>query len=348
MTDHDPNQANWPAAETGLLQRRRLLAAANALLASSAVAVFGAHAQQSGKVWRVGVLRPGPDDTVFRQNFDLFRQALREARFVEGTNLAFEFRFRDGPAVEMPALADQLVRARVDAILAFSTAGVGAAAKASATVPIVAIDLESDPVALGFAANLARPGRNVTGLFLDFPELGGKWMQLLRDAVPNLARAAILMDPAMGPSLLQGAQAAASAMQVQVFKLEARGPADFERAFDSAAAHKAQALLAFSSPVYNSARKLIAELSARHKLPAIMPFPGFADDGGLMGYGPSLTTMFRQAGGVMAKILKGTPAGEIPIERPTRFELAVNLKTARTLGLKVPQSIMALADRVVE
>lgn len=348
MTNCNPNQAFAPLLDTGLVQRRRLLFAANALLATSAAAAFDAHAQQSGKVWRVGVLRPGPDDAVFRHNFDSFRLALRDAGFVDGTNLAFEFRLRAGTPAEMLALADELVRAKVDAILALSTAGVGAAAKASATIPIVAVDLESDPVALGFAVNLARPGRNVTGLFLDFPELGGKWMQLLRDAVPNLARAAILLDPAMGPSLLQGAQAAASTMRVQVFKLEARSPADFERAFESAAAQKAQALLALSSPGYNSARKQIAELSERHKLAAIMPFPGFADDGGLMGYGPHLTTMFRQAGGVMAKVLRGTPAGEIPIERPTRFELAVNLKTARTLGIKVPLSIMALADRVVE
>ena len=332
----------------GLLQRRRLLLAANAFVAASSAAAFTARAQQAGKVWRIGVLRPAPDDAVFRKNFDSFRQALHETRFTEGTNLAFEFRLRAGTSEEMLALAADLVRSKVDVILALSTAGVGAAAKASATVPIVAVDLESDPVAQGFAVSLARPGRNVTGLFLDFPELGGKWIQLLRDAVPNLRRVAVLLDPATGTTLLQGAETAALAMGVQVLQIESRSPADFERAFESAVARKAQAVLALSSPAYNSARKLIAELSLRHRLPSIMPFPGFADDGGLLGYGPHLTAMFRQAGGVMVKVLRGERAREIPIERPTRFELVVNLKTARTLGIKIPPSIMALANRVVE
>ncbi len=328
----------------GQVQRRRFLLSASAFL----VAPFAAEAQQAGKVWRVGVLRAAPDDAGFRQNFDPFKQALRELRFTEGTNLTFEYRVRPGKPEEILALANDLVRAKVDAILAVAPAGVSAAAKATTAIPIVAIDLESDPIANGFAANLARPGGNITGLFLDFPELSGKWIQLLKEAVPKLARAAVLWDPATGPNLLKGAEAAGSSMRVQLLRLEARSPADFARAFESAAMQKAEALLALSSPVFNSARKEIAELAAKHRLPSMMPFPGFADDGGLMAYGPHLTSMFGQAGGVMAKVLQGARPGEIPIERPTRFELAVNLKTARVLGITIPQSVLVRADRVIE
>lgn len=318
-----------------------------ALIALGA-APLAAEAQQSGKVWRIGVLRPGPVDAVWRENFDPFRQALRELGFAEGTNLTFEYRVAPGTSEEMLARANDLVRARVDAILAIAPPGVSAAAKATTSIPIVAVDLESDPVASRFAASLARPGGNVTGLFLDFPEMGGKWIQLLQGAVPKLGRAAVLWDPATGPNLLKGAEAAASSMQVQLHWLEARSPADFARAFESAAKQKAEALLVLSSPVFNSARKEIAALALKHRLPAIMPFPPFADDGGLMAYGPHLTSMFRQAGSVMAKVLQGARPKEIPIERPTRFELAINMKTAKFLGITFPQSLRVRADRVIE
>ena len=318
-----------------------------ALIALGA-APFVARAQPAGKMWRIGVLRPGPDDAVWRENFDPFRQALRERGFTEGTNLAFEFRVRPGTREEILAFATDLVRARMDAILAISPAGVSAAAKATSSIPIVAVDLESDPTAGGFAATLARPGGNVTGLFLDFPEMGGKWIQLLKEAVPKLARVAVLWDPATGPNLLKGADAAGSSMRVQLLRQEVRSPADFAGAFQAAAKQKAEALLVLSSPVFNSARKEIAALALQHRLPAIMPFPNFADDGGLMAYGPHLTSMFRQAGGVMVKVLQGARPGEIPIERPTRFELVINMKIAKALGITLPQSLRLRADRVIE
>jgi putative ABC transport system substrate-binding protein len=218
------------------VQRRRFLLSASALLA----APFAAEAQEARKVWRIGVLRPAPDDAVFRQNFDPFPQALREFRFTEGTNLTFEYRVRAGKPEEILALANDLVRTKVDAILAIAPVGVSAAAKATTSIPIVAVDLECDPIAEGFAVSLARPGGNITGLFLDFPDLSGKWLQLLKEAVPKLARAAVLWDPATGPNLFKGADAAGSSMRVQLFRLEARSPADFERAFDLAAKQKAE------------------------------------------------------------------------------------------------------------
>ena len=309
---------------------------------------LAAQVKQGGKVWRVGVLRPAPDDDAFRANFAPFAPALRESGFVEGTNLAFEYRVRPGTSEELLALANDLVRAKVDAILAIATPGVTAAAKATSTIPIVAVDLESDPVAQKLAASLARPGGNVTGMFLDFPELSGKWLELLKGAIPKLARAAVLWEPASGPYLLKGAEAAGASMGVQIFRHEVRSPAEFERAFQLAAAQKVQAVLALSSPMIFSARKQIADLALARRLPAIMPFPRFADDGGLIAYGPHLASMFRQAGSVMAKVLQGARPADIPIERPTRFELAINLKTAMALGVKFTQSVLVRADRVIE
>jgi len=317
-------------------------------LSALGAAPFTAAAQQAGKVWRIGVLRPGPDDAVWRENFAPFRQTMRELGFTEGANLVIEYRVQPGKPEEILALANELVRTKVDAILAISAAGVSAAAKATASVPIVANDNESDPIARGYAASLARPGRNITGQFLDFPEMAGKWIQLLKEAVPKLSRAAVLWDPAIGPYLLREVDAAASSIRVQIIGLEARGPGDFAGAFQSASKQKAEALLVLTSPVLYPARKEIAALAVKHKLPSIMSFSGFADDGGLMAYGPNLLGMFRQSGAYMAKILQGARPGDIPIERPTRFEMVINMKTAKALGTTIPRSLLLRADRVIE
>jgi putative tryptophan/tyrosine transport system substrate-binding protein len=299
-------------------------------------------------LFRSGVLRPGPYDAVWRENFAPFRQAMRELGFAEGTNLTIEYRVRPGKPEEILKLAIELVDAKVDAILAIAPPGVIAAAKATASIPIVANDMESDPIAQKFAASLGRPGGNITGLFLDFPEMGGKSLQLLKEAVPKLNRAAVLWDPGIGPYLLKGVEAAAASLHVKVLGLEARGPGDFSGAFQSATKQKAEALLVLTSPMMYSARKEIAALALRHRLPAIMAFPGFAEDGGLMAYGPNLLSMFRQNAAFMAKVLRGAHPSEIPIERPARFEFAINMKTAKALGIKVPQSLLIRADRVIK
>lgn len=317
------------------------------LIALSAVPHRG-YAQKNQRVWRIGVLRAAPDDAVFRQNFAPFLPTLRDSGFTEGTNLTIDFRVRPGNAEELQALANEIVLAKADAILAIAAPGVTAASKATRSTPIVAVDLESDPIASGFATSLSHPGGNITGLFLDFPELSGKWIQLLKEALPELTRAAVLYDPAVGPYLRRGAEAAGASMQVELTQLEARSPADFAHAFELATTHKAQAILALSSPVFASARKEIAALAVKHRLPAIMPFPQFADDGGLLAYGPQLTTMFRQAAEVMVKVMRGGQPRDIPIERPTRFELVVNLSTARTLGINIPRSLLLRADRTIE
>lgn len=233
-------------------------------------------------------------------------------------------------------------------ILGVAPAGVTAAHQATTTIPIVAIDLESDPIAAGFVAHLARPGRNITGVFLDFPELAGKWLEMLKEAVPRSSRVAVLWDAATGPAQVQAAETAARTLRLRLHVLEVRGPADYEAAFRSASTDQAQVLLVLSSPVLNTSRKQIVELAIKNRLPSIMPFPDFADDGGLLAYGPHVSSMYGQGAAIVTKVLKGHPPSEIPVERPTRFELRINLKTARSLGLVIPQSLVLRADHVVQ
>ncbi len=305
-------------------------------------------AQQPAKAVRIGVLRPAPDNPSFRRSFDGFRQVLRENGYVEGANLTLEYRVRPGSPDDLLALAEELVRLKVDLMVAVAPAGLNAAAKATASVPIVAVDLETEPIAAGYAVTLARPGGNITGVFLDFPEVSGKWLQLLKEAVPRASRVAVLWDPATGPAQVKAAEAAARSLRLKLQPLEARSPDEYEAAFRTATKGRAGALLVLSSPVFSSSRKQIADLAARNRLPAIMPFPGFAEDGGLLAYGPDLPGMYRQAGAIALKVLKGTPPGDIPLERPTRFQLSVNLRTAKALGLTIPQSILIRADQVIQ
>jgi putative ABC transport system substrate-binding protein len=320
-----------------------------AMASGLVVAPAGAGAQPTPrKTTRVGVLRAAPDAPIFRQNFARFDQALRESGFVEGTNLVTEFRVRAGRSEDMSRLAQELVRLGMDAIVAIGPAAVRAAAGATASTPIVAVDLESDPVAAGFATSLARPGRNVTGVFLDFPELSGKWIQLLREMVPKLSRIAVVWDPSTPPNLLRGAEAASRTLRVELFVLEALSAEDFAPAFRTAAEKRADAVMVLSSPIFYSARPQIVEQAARQRLPTSMPFPEFAVHGGLMAYGPDIPAMFRQAGDVMVRVLRGTRSGDIPLELPARFELVVNRKTATSLGLRLPPSLLARADRVIE
>ncbi len=307
---------------------------------------LSAHAQPSAKVVRVGVLYPAPDNPVFRKNFEGFRQRLLELGYVEGQNLKIEYWLASGTDT-LSKLATDLVRSKPDVIIAVAPAGVRAAHEATATIPIVAIDLESDPIAAGFVAHLARPGGNITGVFLDFPELAGKWLEMLKEAVPKTSRVAVLWDAATGPAQVRAAETAARTLRLRLHVLQVRGP-DFEAAFRSAITDQAQALLVLSSPVLNTSRKEIVGLAIKNRLPSIMPFPDFADDGGLLAYGPHVSSMYGQVAAIVTKVLSGQTPGQIPVERPTRFELRINLKTARSLGLVIPQSLVLRADRAIQ
>ena len=332
-----------------MIGRRALLRALlQGLVGIRLAAPRRASAQSAAKIRRVGVLRPAPDDARFRRDFEGFRDALRKDGYVEGTNLAIEYRMRPGPSEAILGMAAELAQLPVDVIVAISPAAVMAAAKVTRTIPVVAIDLESDPLALGLVTSLARPGGNVTGLFLDFPELAGKWLELMRETVPSLSRVAVLWDPATGPAQMKAAEAAARTLRLQIQVLPARAAADLDAAVQAAVRERAGALVVLSSPVFNAARREVATLTGRSRLPSIMAFPGYAEDGGLIGYGPHLRSMFAQAGGHVVRVLNGGAPREIPVERPTQFSLLINQTTAQALGVTIPASLLARADEVIQ
>lgn len=310
--------------------------------------LLAAHAQQPTNVPRVGFFRPAPPSPELARILEAFKRGLREQGYVEGQNVAVDVRFPASTADRLSDIAAGLVRLKPDAIFAAASSGIDAVRSATAAIPIVALDLETDPLASGIVLSLDRPGGNVTGIFLDFPELGGKWLELVKEVAPKVSRVAVLWDPATGRVPLKGAEAAAPSLRLQLQVLEARGPGDFEAAFRAAIRARAGAMVTLSSPVFNTYRGLLVDLAVKHRLPAIMPFPLFAEDGGLIAYGPDLIELYRQGGVMVGKILKGTKARDLPVERPNRFVLVVNMKTARTLGVTIPQSVLLRADRVIE
>jgi putative ABC transport system substrate-binding protein len=251
---------------------------------------------------------------------------------------------------DLPRLARGLVRPGVSVVLAIGPAALRAAHAVTSTIPIVALDLETDPVKTGLAASLAHPGGNVTGLFFDFPEFSGKLLELLNEARPGLARVAALWDPASGPVQIEAARAAAAARNIHLQTLEVDDLAKLPEAFAAADGERAQGLLVLSSPLFSSISgiKPVAEMAAQHKLAGITLFPEFAQSGGLMGYGPSVTDLYHQAGGMVAKVLRGEKPADLPLERPSRYRLVINLKAAKALGLALPPSLLARADDVVE
>jgi putative tryptophan/tyrosine transport system substrate-binding protein len=248
----------------------------------------------------------------------------------------------------LPGMAAELVGLGVQVIAAVSPSAVHAAYRATTTIPIVAVDLESDPVANGWAASLGRPGGNVTGIFLDLPELSAKCLQMLRETVPKLAKLGVLWDPATGSVPLQALEKVTGSLSLEMAVQEVRRAGDFEGAFRTIGSAEGTGLLMLPSPLFTSNLQLLADLSLAHRFPAITLFPEFARTGGLLAYGPDLTRLFRQAGALTRKILEGANAAEQPIERPARFQLVVNLKTAEALGVTVATSVLLLADEVIE
>jgi len=309
-------------------------------------APLDAAAQQAGKVFRIGVLYPGADNSILRNNFNGFRQVLGPAGYVEGRNLTVDVRVGDGRA--LAPLAAELMTRHPDLIVAVARPGVLAMHTVGATIPVVALDLESDPVASRFVKTVPRPGGNITGVFMDFPELAGKWLEILKTTVPRLARVAVLWDPSTGPAQLDAASQAAQSLKLAMYTVEARSTGEIEPAFRAAMRERPTGMVVLTSPIFNSGRREIGKLAARHRLPTLVPFPGYAADGGLVSYGPDVMTMYAQAGAIALKILAGTPAAEIPVERPTRFTLSFNLKTAKALGLTIPPSLLQRADQVID
>ena len=303
-------------------------------------------ASEPPKSVRIGVLYPGADNDIFRGNFDGFRKTLGDAGYMEGRNLAFILRFGDGRA--LAPLATEVAQLRPDMILAVARPGVAAVQAVTSVIPVVALDLESDPVASGFVKTIPRPGGNVTGVFMDFPELAGKWLEILKTLVPALTRVAVLWDPTTGRAQVDAARHAARSLQLEIHPVEARRTVDIEPALRDALRVRADGMIVLTSPIFNSARREIAALAARHRLPTLLPFPGYAKDGGLVSYGPDVMTMYAQAGAIAVKILAGTLPAELPVERPTRFTLSLNAKTATALTLTIPPTLRLRAEEVLE
>ena len=307
-----------------------------------------AEAQQSKKVPRIGFLSAVSPSTISAR-LDAFRQGLRELGYVEGKNIVIEWRSAEGKSDRLPGLAAELVRLKVDLVVSGGVATTRAAKQATVTIPIVMAS-DDDPVGSGFAASLARPGGNITGLSTLSPEISGKQLELLKEIVSKLSRVAIGGDvtrPGI-PQALREINVAADALGVQVQYLELREPKDIETAFRAASKEHADAVLVLGSPVLLSQRRQIADVAAKSRLPAIYPRPEFVEDGGLMSYGVSFTHLFRRAATYVDKILKGAKPAELPIEQPKKFELFVNLKAAKQIGLTIPPSVLTRADKVIK
>jgi putative ABC transport system substrate-binding protein len=312
---------------------------------------FASTGQQTVKLARVGYL--APNLSASPQLPEAFRQGLRELGYFEGRGVVFEYRSADGRIERLPALAAQLVA--LDLLDVIVTGGgtlaALAAQQATKTLPIVAIAV-GDPVASELVASLARPGGNVTGLSVDSPELVGKWLELLKQCVPGAERVAFLWQPdALGERsamfVRAQASAAAQSLRLQLQFVEARGPSDIDRAFAEITTQRAEAVTVWAGPTFLDERARLTALTARNRLPAMFPFREFADAGGLISYGPSLPELYRRAAGYVDKIIKGAKAGDLPVEQPSRFELTINLKTAATLGLTIPPSLLSRADAVI-
>ena len=330
------------------MERRMFIAMlANGVLA----APLAAGAQPSaGKVYRLGILSPGrADDASVPTISNLIPTVLRESGYVEGRNLVVEKRFADDKFDQLPRLARELVQLRPDVIVALGALAIQAAKDATTTVPIVMV-IGADPVARGLVSSFARPGGNVTGVTLVAETvLAGKRLELIREAVPRATRIAVLATGGFlsSSSQLQEAQKAAQVLRLQLVIVEVHD-ADYDRAFKAMVAERADAMFVMMSATFNRDRKQIVERAAKYRLPAIYDLREQAEAGGLMSYGGSMAGAAHRVAGYVDKILKGAKAADLPVEEPTKFELVINLKTAKALGLTIPPSLLLRADEVIQ
>jgi putative ABC transport system substrate-binding protein len=313
-------------------------------------APLAAEAQQAAKVARIGFLATNRASSP--HVLEAFRQGLRDLGYVEGRNVVIEYRDAEGKPERLPALAAELVALKVDVIVAPAPPAALAARHATRTLPIVFIGA-GDPVTSGLVTSLARPGGNVTGLSILGPELVGKRLEQLTQAVPGVSGVAVLWQPGgqgerTAKDMLKEAEVAGRALGVRLQVVEARGPADVDRAFSDMTRARAGALTVLLSPMFFNERRRLVDGAAKNRLPALYPVRDFVDAGGLMAYGPNAADLWRRAATYVDKILKGAKPGDLPVEQPTKFELVINLKAAKALGLTIPQSVLGRADEVIQ
>ena len=325
---------------TFISARRKLLCfVAGALIAAS----IGTRAQPPRKIPVVGFLGYGNAEAS-----NLFRTTMRELGYIEGASIIVEPRFAKGDPALFPLLALELVRLNVDVLYATGPAAARAAKDATSAIPIVVLDLETDPVRSGMVRSLAQPGGNITGSFLDQPAIAGKWLQLLSEAAPGRRRVGLLWDATTGTDQLVAAKAAAQSLGTELRILEIRRSDDLDRVLLDAPNAGATAVAMLASPIISGNSKRIAEIMTRIRLPAISPFRAFADNGGLMSYGPHLLEFRRFAATYVDRILKGAKPAELPIQQSTKFQFVVNVKAAKALGLTIPQTLLLRADEVIQ
>jgi len=318
------------------------------ILGTAAALPLATHAQQTAKLPRVGWLSPGSQTS--DQNFlASFRDGLRELGWMVGQNIAIESRWADGKFERLPDLAAELVRLKVDVIVANVTQASLAAKRATTTIPIVMVGV-GDPLGSGLVDSLARPSGNVTGPSSMLAEASAKQLALLKETVPSASPVAVLWNPAnpvWQASALKQTEAAARAMGLRLQLLEARGPDELESAFAAMTKERASALFVPADIIFVRYAQQMADLAARHRLPAMYGFREHVEAGGLMSYAASFSVMFRRAAAFVDKILKGAKPADLPVEQPTKFELVINIKTAKALGITIPQSVLQLADEVI-
>ena len=326
------------------------LAVTITLLLGGLVSPVAAEAQQAVKVARIGYLGAGFGDNSYV--YQAFRRGLRDLGYIEDQNIVIEYRDAGGKLERLPALAAELVALKVDVIVASSTPAALAAKQATSTLPIV-FPAAGDPIASGLVTSLARPGGNLTGLSILNPGLVGKRLEQLKQAIPGVKQVAVLWHPgAYGErtdkEMLKGAEVASRALGVRLQLVEARGPADIDRAFSDIVRGRADALIVLGGTMFNSHRKRLVDLAAKNRLPAAYPFRIYVEVGGLMAYGLDIADSYRRAATYIDKILKGAKPADLPVEQPTKLDLVINLKTAKALGLTIPPSVLAQADHVIE
>jgi len=326
------------------MNRRKFIAlSAGAAVARSKLA----QAQQAQKVPVVGFLHPGFPESG-SPVFDALRNGLRDVGYVEGETVKIEARWARGKPENLPQLTRELIQLHVDVLVPTARPSIEAARAATTDLPIVANDLESDPVASGYVASLAHPGGNLTGLFLDAPTLCGKWLQQIADIVPNVKKIAVLWDATTGTYQFEAIKAAATAASIELVVMEFRDSMGMETALAQGLKQAPQAVIQLGSPLIRQAAPHVAEILSARRIPGISQFRSFPDGGGLMSYGPDLIALFRRLGPQISKVLHGANPADLPIERPTKFELVINLKAAKALGVTIPASLLAGADEVIE
>ena len=329
------------------IQNRKLVGIA-ALIIAFAMCGAVATAQQPAKIARIGYLT-GATPVGQAARVEAFRQGLRELGYVEGKNIVVEYRYAEEKLDRLPALAAELVRLKVDVIVTGGSGNTRAVKEATNTIPVVMAQ-DSDPVANGFVASLARPGGNITGLATLAPEIGGKQLEILTEIVPKLSRVAVLGTLLTSPGNVQQRreiELAAGAFKVQLQFLDVGGPKDIETAFRAASKGRADAVLVLRGSVLGAQGKHISEIAAKGRLPAIYGTRQSVEAGGLMSYGVNFTDLERRAATYVDKILKGAKPADLPVEQPTKFEFIVNLKAAKQIGLTIPPNVLARADRVI-